>query len=1269
VLSSVTASTEQDLTEAFRAWAKGLNRPPSSILYVVCHGQGDGIDHDLLVTEGGAVVPVRTTKLVAFLQDEWLYRQQDPDSWALFVLDCCDSDLGVDNVAAELRAKHIKRPRRLEMWPAAPGGAIRAGVFVTAFENALETFNENDDRIALHEVFRRMRREIGELEPEGFLPDSAALDHPTPPKPIVMAVDVLEELREAIADRPPEVRSHFIAKAQGNEVGEVAWHFTGRESEIRQLSDWLRHGTGLRAVTGEAGSGKSALLGQLVVLADPELVDLYVQSGLAPHLAEGPRPPDRAFGAIVHLTGKTAIEAADEIARQLAGSIAGGEVAQPAAGFEAHRAALFGRVQALEQLDTTVLVDALDESQAPETIASLLHGLSVLGPRVLVGTRRSITEGPDQPADPTHRELLDALHAADDEIVVVERDAQAVESYALQRLRREGSPYANNPEHAEQMAARIAGADQPFLFARLATAELLKRPAMSTTDPALNELLGHGHRGVFAAAVDRIGAADFGAVDMLRALAHARGRGMPQTGGIWVDAARAVGAVDDASDARVQSTLKLAGAYVTLDAEAGQSTYRLAHQTFVEHFHALAGYGVGHRQIARELAHLQRSSENGWSAANHYVVRYLSEHMVADSDRTPPDSDGLRRLVTDAGWLARAVDLLGVDQVVELIAAAKAITTQDDLTTGMPSLRPIDAVERVLRRSRVALGWDPSQLPGLIHARLQADPDQTLAGLGEALGSLGAQPWLRMVEGRLDWTSDLESTYTTVGKIRGVACGAIGEQPVVAIAKDRTVVLWNPRRGSAGAAVIQTTHKPTAVAVAAIDGRPVVVTTSAYEEGLTIEWDAVTGEVIASSELSLGHAIAVGRVGGQLVIAGIQPGGTVSYLDASSMQPVDVAAELRGLDVRGFGVDDGRLLALAVEAAAPGSGGMSQGAAYCILVVDPSDGVESWRSPVITSDRYRGFDAVAGGRIGPAFLVVAGVGLRSYWLTAGDARHIEESPYNISFRALAVGSIDGRPIVVSAPDYDSTTLVMLHQVEYELTEDGVTLFRQRADEGSLAAYERFDHVPVPAELSQPHRREMGQGFPLDKPENWPYSVAAAGELNDSPIIATGSVEGAVWIWDVASGRPRSLAGPFADLPDYVIESGWDYLNVKPPLELASAVALGDHPDRGLIVAVAWNGNVRMYEVPSGRPIQSSSDRAAVVDAVDLGTLNQRAVLVTGSTGGVLAVWDLATGRRVAALTLDDPITDVRIDGGPDAGGQITVRTGAKRDYVFRLIER
>ena len=72
---------------------------------------------------------------------------------------------------------------------------------------------------------------------------------------------------------------------------------------------WLASSaTGLRVVTGEPGSGKSALLGHLFVLADDDLVRAYVDTGLAPQLESAPRPPGGAFDAAVHLTGKSSAE-------------------------------------------------------------------------------------------------------------------------------------------------------------------------------------------------------------------------------------------------------------------------------------------------------------------------------------------------------------------------------------------------------------------------------------------------------------------------------------------------------------------------------------------------------------------------------------------------------------------------------------------------------------------------------------------------------------------------------------------------------------------------------------------------------------------------------------------------------------------------------------------------------------------------------------------------------------------------------------------------
>ena len=96
------------------------------------------------------------------------------------------------------------------------------------------------------------------------------------------------------------------------------------------------------------------------------------------------------------------------------------------------------------------------------------------------------------------------------------------------------------------------------------------------------------------------------------------------------------------------------------------------------------------------------------------------------------------------------------------------------------------------------------------------------------------------------------------------------------------------------------------------------------------------------------------------------------------------------------------------------------------------------------------------------------------------------------------------------------------------------------------------------------------------------------------------------------------------------------------LATADSIALGHHPEREPIVAVACDGQVRLWTVPGGEPIEIGAGAATVVDAVALGRVGSRDVLVTGSKGGVLGVWGLAPAERVAVLTLDDRITDVRV---------------------------
>ena len=87
-----------------------------------------------------------------------------------------------------------------------------------------------------------------------------------------------------------------MPKAQGAELGELSWYFEGRRAESARIAGWLRDGaSGLLVVTGDAGSGKSALLGHLVVQSRPQLREVLARHNLAAERPVDERPPDEVF--------------------------------------------------------------------------------------------------------------------------------------------------------------------------------------------------------------------------------------------------------------------------------------------------------------------------------------------------------------------------------------------------------------------------------------------------------------------------------------------------------------------------------------------------------------------------------------------------------------------------------------------------------------------------------------------------------------------------------------------------------------------------------------------------------------------------------------------------------------------------------------------------------------------------------------------------------------------------------------------------------------
>ncbi|WSG39725.1 hypothetical protein OHA72_51685 [Dactylosporangium sp. NBC_01737] len=138
------------------------------------------------------------------------------------------------------------------------------------------------------------------------------------------------------------------------------------------------------------------------------------------------------------------------------------------------------------------------------------------------------------------------------------------------------------------------------------------------------DLLDSDDRTLFAAAVRRITQPDDAARPLLEALALALGRGLPRAGRIWLSVAGALTEASFGEDA-IDRLLREAAPYVLLDAEHGQSVYRLAHHSFTT-FLIGDGHADRHRRVTEALV---RAAAADLPRPPHpYLVRYLAGHAA-----------------------------------------------------------------------------------------------------------------------------------------------------------------------------------------------------------------------------------------------------------------------------------------------------------------------------------------------------------------------------------------------------------------------------------------------------------------------------------------------------------------------------------------------------------------------------------------------------------------------------------------------------------------
>nr|WP_160161631.1 caspase family protein [Embleya hyalina] len=423
-----------------------------------------------------------------------------------------------------------------------------------------------------------------------------------------------------------DLTAHFEPRGRGVEhVHDPGSYFTGRAHALDVVRTRLAGpgGRGPLAVTGAPGSGKSALLGRIVLEGD----------------TSGGTPPI-----------DVSINARHQTIDALIGRLAGAADVR-ASSVDALLAALAGR-----QAPYRVVVDSLDEAgpghdivEARRIAWELLRPLGdVPCVRLVVGSRREL--------------LSDwCKHAP---IVDLDADAYADDTNVadyVERILADGrSPYADTPDTARVIARAVARrAGRCFLVARMTASALVRQEPVDVTAPGWADTLPSDVDGAFRAYLERLPSARRAtALTLLTTLAFAEGHGLPRAG-VWTEAAsRLSGATVCERD--IDELVDEEGSYLTSVDVGGHRYFRLYHQELTDHLRerALASRDLADIQacFVATLLGLTPRLPNGtspdWARARPYVRYHLATHSAA--------AGTIGELLTDPGFVLAAgtADLL-----------------------------------------------------------------------------------------------------------------------------------------------------------------------------------------------------------------------------------------------------------------------------------------------------------------------------------------------------------------------------------------------------------------------------------------------------------------------------------------------------------------------------------------------------------------------------------------------------------------------------------
>jgi WD40 repeat protein len=357
-------------------------------------------------------------------------------------------------------------------------------------------------------------------------------------------------------------------------------------------------------------------------------------------------------------------------------------------------------------------------------------------------------------------------------------------------------------------------------------------------------------------------------------------------------------------------------------------------------------------------------------------------------------------------------------------------------------------------------------------------------------------------------------------------------------------------------------------------------------------------------------SVAVGRLKGSPIVVSGGYDSTVRLCDAANGKPI--SDPLRGhhgpIHSVALGEVEGRCVVV--------SGGWDR----TVRLWD-AETAQPWRKPMIVHDGE--VRSVAVGKLMGRMVLASGTSDGLVWLRNLSDNQILGEPlaHDDEIRSIAMGEFEGWPVVVTG------------------CENGALRLWNVAAHGS-------DTGPL-------WLRQTGAGTVTETDERGTsstfYGMAVAlGMLETGPVVVSPGSNGALQVWDAASGQP--------------VRKPW-----RAHDHAVNSVAVGGMEGYTVIVSGGSDGTVRLWDLASGQPVGEpmiGHDRA--VYSVAVGEWMGRAVIASGGSDRTVRLWDPGTvqppGR--ASVGQPGPVHSLAVS---EVAGRTLVASGGS-DGAVRLWE-